>query len=60
MFAQLPTEKMSEREFRKVAGLCGRCGVGRREPNSLCELCAQVDALKMLKIKQPRKQRRAA
>lgn len=48
MTAQLPTERLGERRFRILAGLCGRCGIGVRAENGLCELCNQSDTLKLL------------
>jgi len=38
----LPTERISEYEFRKLAGLCLKCGIARKEDDSdYCEICAR-------------------
>lgn len=41
----LPTDKISEKELREIAGLCAHCGRSRREwTDKLCEDCHERHA----------------
>lgn len=57
----LPTNRITELEFRRIAGLCLQCGVARATNDDICDVCENIQLNRLNRyLDRNRRRRRAA